>query len=448
MKRLLRYYLGDLFLTRRFYVLAGAMSVVFLLRYFVPEMGVLPFVMLVAGVTVAGVDYALLFLTRGKISGTRECPERFSNGDANEVAISLESRYDFRVRATVLDEIPSQFQKRDLKFCVALQPGATRRLSYPLRPVRRGSYRFGQVRLYAASPIGWLHRRFIVAAEQTVKVYPSFLELRKYHLMAEASRRGETGMRRKRLLGHSLEFEQIKAYVPGDDYRTLNWKATARTGSWMVNNYVEQRSQQVYCIIDKGRAMKMPFEGLSLLDYAINATLVISSVAVRGQDRAGVITFSNRVDTLLAAERTEARTREILEALYHQKTGYPESDYERLYIAVRNHIPQRSLLILFTNFETLSALKRQEPYLRKMATRHRVVVVLFENTEIAGLLREGASEVAEVYTQVVAEKFAYEKKLIVRELQHWGIAAILSAPRAVTVDTLNKYLELKARQAV
>ena len=447
MKRLLRYYLGDLFLPRRFYALAGVLSLCFLVRYFVPGIGTLPFVMLVAAATVTAVDYWLLFLTRGTISAARACPERLSNGDDNEVAITLESRYGFSVRVTVLDEIPAQFQKRDLSFSVRLSPGGAGRLRYGLRPTRRGSYQFGRLRLYAASPLGWLQRRFIAGEEQTVRVYPSFLRLRKYHLMAEASRR-EPGLRRKRLLGHSMEFEQIKAYVPGDDYRTLNWKATARTGSWMVNSYVEQRSQQVYCIIDKGRAMKMPFEGLSLLDYAINATLVISSVAERGQDKVGVITFSNRVDTLLVAERTEARMRQILEALYHQKTGYPESDYERLYIAVRNHIPQRSLLILFTNFETLSALKRQEPYLRKMATRHRVVVVIFENTEIAALVKEGASGVAEVYTEVVSEKFSHDKRLIIRELQLWGIAAILSAPATVTVDALNKYLELKARQAL
>lgn len=456
MKKRIRYYLGDLFVTRRFYALVGALSVLFVIRFFVPELAALPGVLLLAGVTMVGVDYFLLFLTTGRVSGARKCPERFSNGDSNEVILSLRNHYAFRVHAGVIDEIPFQFQKRDLYFSAFLPPKGERTLSYQLRPVKRGSYQFGVVRVYVSTRLRWLERRFIVAADQAVKVYPSFLQLRKYQLMAEANRWSETGLRRKRQLGHSMEFEQIKTYVPGDDYRTLNWKATARTGGWMVNNYIEEKSQQIYCVIDKGRAMKMPFEGLSLLDYAVNASLVLSSVALAAQDRAGLITFSSRVGSFLAAEKSTARMREILEVLYNQKTGYPESDFERLYIAIRRHIPQRSLLILFTNFETLSALKRQEPYLRKMATHHRVVVVIFENTEITKLLGAGAAaqrgdrplDIAGVYTEVIAEKFVYEKKLIILELQRWGIAAILSAPGKVTVNTLNKYLELKARQAI
>jgi len=447
-KKKLRYYLGDLFLTRRFYWLLGSLSVLFLIRFFVEALGALPFILLLAGLTAVVVDYGLLFFTSGKITGERRCPERFSNGDENEVTVHLRNHYTFRVRLGVVDEIPFQFQKRDVYFSRLLSAGGNDSIHYLLRPTQRGAYAFGAVRVYAATGLRWMERRFMIAGDQVVKVYPSFLQLRKYQLMAEANRWSETGIRRKRQLGHSMEFEQIKAYVPGDDYRTLNWKATARTGNWMVNNYIEEKSQQIYCVIDKGRLMKMPFDGLTLLDYAVNASLALSNIALRNQDKAGLITFSNRIGHLLIAEKKAVQMREILEALYNQQTGYPESDFERLYIAVRKNISQRSLLVLFTNFETLSALKRQEPYLRKMAAYHLVLVVIFENTEISKLLADPPVDTEGIYTRVIAEQFAYEKRLIVRELQQWGLPALLTAPAKVTVNTLNKYLELKSRQAI
>lgn len=448
LKQLIRYYAGDLFLTRRFYGLLAGLSVVFVLRFFIPALGPLPFILLAAAAAAVGVEYGLLFFGPGKVTGSRRCPERFSNGDDNGVVLALENSYPFGLRLGIIDEIPRQFQRRDVYFPLFVPGHGKRELSYRLRPVERGDYLFGTVRVYAATRIGCVERRFIVAGDRPVKVYPAFLRLRTYRLLAEANRWSAAGIRRRRQLGHSMEFEQIKTYVPGDDYRTVNWKATARAGNWMVNNYIEEKSQQIYCVIDKGRAMKMPFEGLSLLDYAVNASLVLSDIAIRNQDAAGLVTFSDRIGSFLAADKKAGQMQHVLETLYHQQTAYPESDFERLYIAVSRHIAQRSLLVLFTNFGTLSALRRQEPYLRRLATRHLVLVVIFENTELRGVLEDIPEAVADVYTQVIAERFTYEKKLILRELHSWGLAAILSPPARVTVDALNKYLELKATQAL
>lgn len=409
----------------------------------------LPFLLLLACLVILIFDYALLFCSPGgKIDGERDCASRFSNGDENPVRITLTNQYSFQVHIGMIDEIPFQFQKRDLYFLLELKAGETRQHTYMLRPVKRGVYGFGCVRVYVTSRLGWVQRRFKLAGDEDIKVYPSYLQLRKYQLMAETNRWSDAGIRRKRQLGHSMEFEQIMEYVPGDDYRTINWKATARSGNWKVNNYIEEKSQQVYCVIDKGRTMRMPFEGLSLLDYAINASLVLTSVALKRQDKAGLVTFSDRMGTFLGADKKGMQMQTILEALYHQKTSYQESDFERLYITLRKNIPQRSLLVLFTNFETLSALRRQEPYLKKMAVYHLLLVVVFENTEIRQMVHEAPRNIEGVYTQVIAEKFTFEKRQVVRELQRWGIAALLTTPDKVTVNSLNKYLELKARQAI
>ncbi len=200
---------------------------------------------------------------------------------------------------------------------------------------------------------------------QTVKVYPSYIQMRRYQLLAVSNRLQEAGVKRIRKLGHSMEFEQIKEYVRGDDFRTINWKATARKDGLMVNNYTDERSQQIYCMINKGRVMKMPFGGMTLLDYAINASLVLSNVALVKQDKAGLITFAENLDAFVLADKKTTQMNLLLETLYKQQTHFLESDFEKLFSVIRNRISNRSLLILFTNFESLESLQREMPALKK-----------------------------------------------------------------------------------
>src|SRR5690606_18540657 len=198
-------------------------------------------------------------------------------------------------------------------------------------------------------------------------------------------------------------------------------------------------------VIDKGRTMKMPFNGLSLLDYAINASLVISSIALKKQDKAGLFSFSKKVENMVAAERRNSQMQYVLEALYNIKTDFFESDFSRLYTSIKSHITQRSLLLLYTNFETLDGLDRQLPYLKAIAKSHLLVIIFFKNTELDSLINDKAQTIQQVYDKVIAEKFAFEKRLIVNELKKYGIHYILTTPENLTVDTINKYLEIKAR---
>jgi uncharacterized protein (DUF58 family) len=263
-----------------------------------------------------------------------------------------------------------------------------------------------------------------------------------------SNRLQDAGVKKVRKLGHSMEFEQIKEYVRGDDYRTINWKATARKQDLMVNNYTDERSQQIYCLINKGRVMKMPFNGLTLLDYAINATLVLSNVALVRQDKAGLITFEKNLDTFLQADKKPTQMNQVLETLYRQKTDFLEADYEKLFSIIRNRITNRSLLVLFTNFESMESLQRELPALKKMAKYHLLLVIFFENTELKTLLDTKASKLEDIYIKTIAEKFIFEKKLMVKELHKHGIPSILTTPEGLTVNTVNKYLELKTRMSI
>lgn len=434
-----------LYFNNLLFQIIGGLVVLFILGYFFPSIIVIPkvgFYLLIAAFIT---DTLLLFTKPKGLRGRRFTPEKLSNGDENEIKLFFENYYTFPVSIRAIDELPHQFQKRDSQFTFKLAAGEKKSIQYMLRPVKRGGYKFGAVNAFVSSQLGLLSRRYRFSQNKMTPVYPSFIQMRKYELLAISNNLTEVGIKKIRRLGHNMEFEQIKEYVQGDDFRTINWKATARRGALMVNNYQDEKSQQVYSLIDKSRAMQMPFNGLSLLDYAINASLVISNIAMKKDDKAGLITFQHKIGAMLPASRRAKQMHLILETLYNQKTAYKEVDYSKLYALVRQKITQRSLLLLFTNFESLSSMHRQLPYLKKLAKSHLLVVVFFENTEIEKLLEESAEDLQSVYKKAIAEKLAYEKSLIAKELHNHGIHSVLTAPEHLNINTINKYLELKAR---
>ncbi|RYY30148.1 MAG: DUF58 domain-containing protein [Chitinophagaceae bacterium] len=449
MDKLIKKYLTALFFSSWFYRVLAIIAGLFALAFMLPGMFVFIRIVFWLFIAVVLLDYVILFFTRYQVMGSRLIPERFSNGDKNAVHIHLSSTFPFRTKLKIIDELPVQFQRRDFLITSSLDGNAETTLQYELRPVERGEYEFGQTHVFVKSPLGLVVRRFSKDEQQVVKVMPSFKDLRQFELLAYSNNLAEAGSRRIRKIGHSLEFEQIKEYVTGDDIRSINWKATARKGgNLMVNNYTDERSQQVYCLIDMGRVMKMPFEEMALLDYAINATLILSRVALIKQDKAGVLTFSDQINQFLPADRKSGQMATIMETLYNQSTKFGETDFEKVLIHMRTRITSRSLVILFTNFESLSGLERQLPYLRSISKNHLVLVVFFENTELKQITETEVTDVEGLYIRTIAEKFALEKRQMVKELQQHGIFTILTPPEKLTINTVNKYLELKARQAI
>jgi uncharacterized protein (DUF58 family) len=448
MKSFFKKYYTDLFLGSRLFIALGCCVALFLFAFFFPVLGNLPYYLFYVLIALVLIDLVLLYRTQRGVFLRREVPERLSNGDDNELKIYLENFYNFPVKIGIIDEIPFQFQKRDLWFTTTLSPREQKSISYFLRPTRRGEYDFGLTRLYVSSPLGLLTRRFNVLGEKIVPVYPSFLKLRQYELMAISNRLTDIGIKKIRRIGHSMEFDQVKNYVAGDDYRTINWKSTARKGDLMVNSYTDEKAQNIYCVIDKSRAMRMPFEGLSLLDYAINATLILSSVALVKQDKAGLITIAEKTGSVVQADRRATQLNKIMEVLYKEKTRYLETDMEALYISIRATLKQRSLVVFFTNFESMSALERQLPFLKRTAKFHLLLVVFFENTTLRTLSEEPAKDVEGIYIKTIAEKFAFEKKLIVKELTKHGILSLLTPPQKLTVNVVNRYLAIKAKQQI
>ena len=437
--------LGSAFLTRRAFLIGWAIVVLFIAGWVWGAVLVYAKLLLMAIGLALIAELYLLFGPRSGMHASRRTMERWSNGDPNPVTLQLESAYGTGMRIRVLDELPFQFQKRDLVFAGPIGAWGRRDFDYEVRPVTRGVYQYGAVNVFVSSVLGLMERRFRLHNAKEVAVYPSYLQLRKYELLAISDRLTLAGAKRIRRVAQQSEFERIKEYVSGDDRRTVNWKATARRGRLMVNQFQDERAQQVIAVIDTGRVMKMPFEGLSLLDYAINASLVISSIAMRKEDRAGLITFSNTVHDVLAPGRQRGQMQKLLQVLYAQGTDHKETDLDALFATVRREVHQRSLLLLFTNYESVQAMQRQLPGLQRMARQHLVVPIFFLNTELDADLKTLPTDTEQVYVHAIVEKMVHEKRLIARELERHGMPAILCRPQDLTVNVINRYLEIKAR---
>ena len=435
----------NLYLHTRFFLALIAVGIVYLLAFFFPWMMMVAHIFLLLVFLAAMVEFLFVFNRKEGVTAQRILPEKLSNGDENPVKIDIRNDYSFKINVNVIDEIPFQFQKRDFLIKKQIESRKNSFFQYILEPKERGEYSFGALNVYVSSPLGFVAKRFRFQKDAMLAAYPSFIHLRKYELMALQNEFLLGGIKKIRKIGHTIEFEQIKEYVPGDDIRTINWKATSKVNRLMVNQFQEEKAQRVFMIIDKGRTMKMPFNGLSLLDYSINATMALSHIILKKGDRAGMMTFSKKAENKVAADHKSGQLRKISESLYNVKTDFFESDFNRLYQDVKFSLNQRSLVLLFTNFETLDGLNRQLKYLRGIAKNHLLVVIFFKNSELHQLIQKEPRNTQEIYDQIIAEKFEFEKKLIIQELRKYGIFSVYTLPENLNIQVINKYLEIKAR---
>lgn len=434
-----------LYLTNRFFWIAGFLVAAFAFTYALPIM--LPVIQALLGLGLIATigDAVFLFNRNMQIHCNRELPGLLSLGWSNGVHLWVWNETDVKLSLTIIDELPAQLQLRDFRMQETLEPRTTRQLDYEVTPVSRGNYTFGATRIFCQSPLGLAERHILYDHSQTLKVYPSVKEMKEYEIKAISSISRFHGVKQLRRMGHHNEFEQIKPYVPGDDYRSINWKATGRKHALMVNQYQDERSQQIYTVLDSGRNMKMPFGGMTLLDYAVNSALAFSNIALSRYDKAGLINFADYPRYFVKAENHQSQLQALLDTLYQSEVTGKESHFEYLYQFLRRRVQGRSLVMLFTNFESRHAFERVLPVLRKINHAHLLITVIFKNEELEAYANGAASDMEEIYTRTIANTFVNEKKEMVHELGKHGIQTVYTTPQSLTLNTINTYLALKAR---
>lgn len=434
----------SLYLTDRvFYILGTGIALLFA-SYLIPVIVYLTILVLLTFVLALAVDIYMLYRSRS-IKAERNVASVLSLNDQNRVTLRLANLKPFSLKLRIIDEIPFQFSERHFNIKTTLAKSQGEEIHYTLTPKQRGEYVFGDLHVFVTTFIGLAARRETTLCEKAVAVYPSIMQMHRQELMAMKHPSFIQGGNKSQQFGRSYEFDQIKVYVPGDDTRHINWKATSTMNKVMVNCYEDERSQQVYSIIDKSRVMKTPFNGLTLMDYAINSALAFSNIVLKKQDKAGLAVFSKNIGTYLKADKSPRHLKKIMYGLYKEKYDFSEANYEALYATVRREIPNRSLIFLYTNFDSIHALERNIPVLRLINNSHLLVVVFFENSELQAYSRREADDLQDIYQLTMAKKFILEKNQIYKELLKHGIHAIQTAPEQLSTTTINKYLDFKSR---
>jgi uncharacterized protein (DUF58 family) len=432
--------LANIFFTNRFYYTLVFIATAMIIGHFFDWLFILSkvFLLLTCGLLLTDI----LLLISGTLDGKREVAKRLSNGDLNEVKYTVKNSYNFPIYMNLIDELPNQFQLRN--FCISRTiTNRSQTFTHHLRPVTRGVYSFGNLQLFAKSRIGFLSIRYTSKEKNNVAVYPSFMALKKTELMAFSPNRFQHTTQKRQRPGNSKEFGQIKEYVTGDDYRKLNWKATARLNKLMVNEYQEEHSRHIYQLIDMGRTMKMPFNGMTLLDYSINASLAVTNIVLKKRDKTGLITYSSQVHTHVKSDNRNLQLHKMLETLYAQETLFEASNLEQVFSTLEKNTQGRSLLLFYTNFESLPGLERQLVLLKKLAKRHLVLMITFINTEMEKIMDTSAYNLEDVYKKAIANNYLINKNTLFEKLSRYGIMHMKVRPDELTMAVINKYLEIK-----
>ena len=473
-------------LTRRFFIILGGAVVLALLGLIWPPLvDVARFIAWCLIVAAMADGFALLAASL-RLRVNRRHNTMFSLEQPNEVTLAVRMALPEAVsrwlQITVYEDMPDTFS-------CSSQPlfSGTGEHRYHVVPTHRGLYSFPLTRCFLVSRfMGLVEVRRFFRKSQEVKVYPTFHNLKELEVMASQNEL-QTGPKNVRRAGNNTNFEQIRPYVAGDDVRTINWRATARAASLMVNTYTDERSQPIIPILCAGPSMQHATDGVTLIDRATSAAVALASSALRHYDEAGLITASQRgVERYLAPTRRTDTVARILDATYNfcrplsrdeqfmvddldvmpvgvdpevvaevrnrQRTYEAETDFGSLSQYVDRWISRRSLLVLFANFENLTSARHALPSLKRMARRNALVVVLFENEGVINMAKNRddhtKNKLGEMRFRALCADYLDQQQLLVSFLQKQGINVILTPPQELSAAVLQRYLLLKTQAVI
>lgn len=376
---------------------------------------------------------------------------RLSLATENPVHVDLSVSKALRpVRVWLRDEPPSVFgiAESDRLLTATIETGKTHQFTYQVRPPRRGDYHFGDVWLRWESPLGLLRRQTRIAAAEPVKVYPNLADVRKYDLMLRRNRLREIGLRSLRIYGTGGEYERLRDYLPDDEYRRINWRATARRGKPITTEYQAERSQNIMILLDVGRMMRSPIGDVAKLDFAVNSVLLLTYVAAQKGDKVGMLTFDDGVQTWVAPRSGKQQFHAMLEQLYAVEGQAVEPDYGAAFAYLSERLKRHSLVLVFTELTgsiSTEMLVRQLVRLRK---RHLCLLVTIGDPTVQRLARQCVEDSASLYERMVAEEMLAERALTLEKLRHAGIFTLDVPADELSVAVINRYLEIKARMLI
>jgi uncharacterized protein (DUF58 family) len=377
---------------------------------------------------------------------TREKPARLSVGVDNEVVLLVENRRASAVDCVLRDETPGGFRVDPPLLRAKVPAHGWVRLAYRLLPTERGNFRFGNLHVRLRGPLGlaWVDK--MLNAEEDAQVYPNLLEVRRYEAMVRTTLVRTGGYHLKRLPGTSKEFSHFREYTVDDDYRHVNWKATARRAKPITSVYESERSQDIIFCLDIGRMMAARVGKLSKLDHAINAVLMLTHVSQRFQDNLGLLVFSHRVHEYLPPAKGRAQHARFLQVLYNIKPELCYVNYREAFQHVVARHPKRALTMVFTDLldSVVSADYRNAIGLLKRF--HLPLTLAVADVPLQNLAASTPVDVEQLYDVAVARDLLTSRAELLKSLERQGVMVVDTVPERLTIDAVNRYLELKATQ--
>jgi uncharacterized protein (DUF58 family) len=378
----------------------------------------------------------------------RRLERKLSVGAENEIQVRVENLSRWPLRLYIKDDPPAPFETPRRELRVVLPGFGGTVVSYTTVPNHRGRFAFGDLHVRGRSFLAlslWQKR---IPAETEVDVYPDILSVRRYDLLLRARRLEEAGFRRTLRRGAGTDFESLREYVPDDEYRRIDWKATARRGRPFTREYEEERGRTIMLLIDAGRMMSARVGGLSKLDHAVNAALLLAYVALRRDDSVGLIAFADRIKALVPPRKGHAHLERLLEELYDIQPTLTEPDYRAAMYHLHDRARKRSLAVLFTDLVDEQASRRLIAYTAAAYPRHLPMVVTISDPDLTRASRAVPETGADLFGRAVASHVIKGRQRALALLRRSGADVLETPAGELTVALVNRYLELKERLRV
>ena len=406
----------------------------------------------IAGVLFADLVFVVLLLldlfsvpTRGALSIKRQALKIVSLQKRHDVDLHIVNHRRRRLRFELKDDIPQEFSAYPEKFDIRLKSQTRMSFRYQLTASRRGEYHLGRVHVRFRSLLGLWHRYVNYPIQSTLNVYPDMKQLGEYAILARTNRLSLMGVKRTRKVGQDNEFERLRDYSVDDNFRHIDWRATARRNKLTVKDFQVNQSQRLIFMLDCGRMMTNDTQGISLLDHSINAMLMASYVALRQGDSVGLICFSDRVHSYVPPRGGMKQMNQLLHSVFNRHPQMVESRYDEAFLYLRTHCLKRSLVVMISNvIDEINAMQ-VEQYLATLVGRHLPMGVLLRDHRLFDAADTRPTQPLEAFTAAAAAEIVSWRHQLLVDLTHRGVLALDVYPEDMTAPLVNQYLQIKAR---
>jgi len=383
--------------------------------------------------------------SRSAFAVERDCQQIASLRQNHRVTLTVTNATQRPRRVWLRDDLPQEFEATPPQFALRLAPRSRTTVHYELKASRRGAFGLEQIHLRVASRWGlWQALRSYPLASR-INVYPDMKQLSEYAVLARTNRLSLMGVRRTRRIGQDNEFERLRDFTRDDNYKHIDWRSTARRRRLTVKDFQSSQSQRLVFLVDCGRMMTNEAEGLSLLDHALNAMLMLSFVALRQKDAVGLITFSDRIHSSIPARGGSTQMNRLLHAAFDRFPRLVESRYDQAFLHLSARFRKRSLVILISNVIDEVNANQVQRYLGTLVGRHLPLGVLLRDRRMFDAVEVAGPGEAQFFRAAAAAEILHWRHQVLSDLTHKGVLALDVFPEQMTAPLVNQYLEIKAR---